>query len=134
MVLARFCHSIYRNKTDFLMKKVTFLAAAIALLGITSLDANAQTSTQQSQPQTEQGQEGNKEKVTQDQLPAPVQTALKSDTYKDWTIGDIYKVAPAAGDTAGKTVYEVTMTNAQGQTGMVRMDEKGGDASEKSEK
>ena len=111
------------------MKKVTFLAAAIAVLGVTSFNANAQTQAEQGQTQTEQqGQEG-KEKVAQDQLPDAVQTALKSDTYKDWTVGDIYKVAPA--DANGKVVYEVNLTNAQGQSGIVRMDEKGGDASEK---
>jgi hypothetical protein len=117
------------------MKKATFLAAAIALLGVTSIDANAQTQTAeqgQGQQTEQQGQEeANKEKVTQDQLPAPVQAALKSDTYKDWTVGDIYKVAPAEGDATGKVVYEVNLTNAQGQSGIVRMDEKGGDASEK---
>ena len=117
------------------MKRVTFLAAAIAVLGLTSTGANAQTSTQQAPTQAEQqGQEGKKEKVTQDQLPAAVQTALKSDTYKDWKVGDIYKVAPAEGDEAGKTVYEVAMTNAQGQTGVIKMDEKGGDAAAEPEK
>lgn len=45
------------------MKKVTFLAAIIALLGMTSLDASAQTFTQQGQTQTEQqGQEEKKKK------------------------------------------------------------------------
>ena len=112
------------------MKKASFLAAAIAVLGFTSLDASAQTTTTTQQEQTPAAQqEEKKEKVVQDQLPAPVQSALKSDTYKDWTIGDIYKVAPAAGAAEGTAVYEVTMTNAQGQTGVVRMNEKGGDAS-----
>lgn len=112
------------------MKRVTFLAAAIAVLGFISTDANAQASTQQAPTQAEQqAQEGKKEKVTQEQLPAAVQTALKSDTYKDWTVGDIYKIAPAEGEPADKTVYEVAMTNAQGQTGVIRMNEEGGDAS-----
>lgn len=111
------------------MKKATFLAAAIALLGFTSLDASAQTSPQQGQtPAAQQGQEEKREKVTQDQLPQPVQTALKSDTYSDWTIGDIYKIEPATGE--GEVVYEVTMTNEQGQSGVVRMNERGGAASE----
>ena len=108
------------------MKRVTFLAAAIAVLGLTSVDASAQSTTQQVPAQAEQqAQEGKKELVTQDQLPPAVQAALKSDTYKDWTVGDIYKVVPAEGD---KAVFEVAMTNAQGQTGVVRMDEQGGDA------
>jgi carboxypeptidase C (cathepsin A) len=111
------------------MKKITFLAAAIALIGMTSVDANAQTATdaQQQTPTTQQ--QDNKEKVTQEQLPEPVKTALTSDTYKDWTVGDIYKVAPAEGQADAKVVYEVTMTNAQGQTGALRLDEEGKDAS-----
>ncbi|MFD2999313.1 hypothetical protein ACFS7Z_02985 [Pontibacter toksunensis] len=114
------------------MKKVTFLAAAIALIGLSSMDANAQTTPQQEQTQAAQPtQDEKKEKVTQEQLPAPVQEALKSDTYKDWTVGDIYLIKPAAEDTEGVVVYEVTMTNAQGQAGVVRMNEKGGDASKK---
>lgn len=110
------------------MKKVFFLAA-FAVTGLTSLEASAQTSTQQEQNPAMQ-QEEKKEKVMQDQLPQPVQTALKSDTYKDWTVGEIYKIAPAS-VAEGKAIYEVTMTNAQGQTGTVRMNEKGGDASTK---
>ncbi len=65
--------------------------------------------------------------MTQDQLPAAVQTALKNDTYKDWTVSEINKVAPAAGKT--KAVYEITLTNAEGQKGIVKMTEDGGDAS-----
>ncbi|MFD3003956.1 hypothetical protein ACFS7Z_26605 [Pontibacter toksunensis] len=47
------------------MKKVTFLAAAIALVGMSSFEANAQTTTSQEQaPAAQQGQEEQKEKVT----------------------------------------------------------------------
>ncbi|WP_162055370.1 hypothetical protein [Pontibacter pamirensis] len=111
------------------MKKVTFLAA-IAFLGMSSLDASAQTTTPQEQAPAMQ-QEEKKEKVTTEQLPEPVQEALKSDTYKDWTVGDIYLIKPATEGTEGAIVYEVNLTNAQGQTGVVRMDERGGDASKK---
>lgn len=69
--------------------------------------------------------------MTQDQLPEPVRTALASDTYKDWTVGEIYKITPAEGQAEGKAIYEVMMTNAQGQTGSIRMDETGADASKK---
>ncbi|ARS37329.1 hypothetical protein [Pontibacter actiniarum] len=119
------------------MKKATFFAAAIAILGFTSLDANAQTQTQgqaqqeqtQTQGQAQQTAEaGNREQVTQDQLPEGVQNALKSDVYKDWTVGEIYKVSPQEGDANGEVVYEVKMTNAEGQAGVVRMNEKGGAA------
>lgn len=93
------------------------------------MDASAQAATQQGQTQAaQQGQDEKKEKVTQDQLPEPVKTALQSDTYKDWTVGEIYKVAPAEGDAEGVAVYEIAMTNAQGQKGALRIDEKGAEA------
>ncbi|TPE44889.1 hypothetical protein [Pontibacter mangrovi] len=123
------------------MKKATFFAAAIAILGFTSLEANAQT--QQGQTQTQGQQQGeqmqeqnaneNREAVTQDQLPEAVQNALKSDVYKDWTVGEIYKVTPTEGAANAEAVYEIKMTNAEGQSGVVRMNEKGGaaDSSEK---
>ncbi|MDX5437379.1 MAG: hypothetical protein LPK03_09310 [Pontibacter sp.] len=113
------------------MKKATFFAAAIAILGFTSIDANAQTQGQAQGQQTEQTQEGNRELVTQDQLPEAVQNALKSDVYKDWTVGEIYKVTPAEGAANAEVVYEIKMTNAEGQAGIVRMNEKGGAANEK---
>ena len=110
------------------MKKATLLAAAVALVGVSSLDANALASRQAPAQAAQQGQEEKKEKVTHDQLPVPVQAALKSNVYKEWKMGDIYKITPATG-AESKEVYEVTMTNALGQTGVVRMNSKGGDAS-----
>ncbi|MCJ8164375.1 hypothetical protein MKJ04_05925 [Pontibacter sp. E15-1] len=107
------------------MKRFAFFVAAVAVWGFSTPEAMAQAG----QTPVQQGQ---KEKVTQEQLPEPVQHTLKSDTYQAWTIGDIYKVSAA--DEAGKAVYEVTMTNAQGQTGVVRLNEKGADASERTEK
>lgn len=135
--LAQLCHNEVQNKhfKTEIMKKVTFFAAAIALLGIASVDANAQSTqqeqTQQTQPAEQQAQDNGKVKVTQEELPEPVKSALKSDVYKDWTVGDIYKVSPAEGSTEGQIVYEINMTNAQGQAGVVKMNEKGGDASSK---
>jgi hypothetical protein len=108
------------------MKKTTFIAAAIALLGVTSINANAQTATQATE-QTQQ--ETNKEKVTREQLPEPIKTVLADDTYKDWTIGDIYKVKPEKGAKKAKVVYEVNLTNAAGQSGTLLLDETGKDAS-----
>lgn len=106
------------------MKKTPFLAAAIALSGFALLNATAQSSSQQTQASLHE-QEEKKEKITKDQLPEPVKKALKSDTYKYWTVGDIHKIVRAE----GKAVYEVTMTNGQSQTGVVLMNERGGDAS-----
>lgn len=102
------------------------------MLGFASLDAVAQTQGQnqgqQQQQQTEQQAEGNRELVTQDQLPEAVKNALKSDVYKDWTVGEIYKITPEEGAANAEVVYEITMTNAEGQEGVVRMNEKGGAA------
>ena len=108
------------------MKKTTIIAAAIALLGVTSINANAQTASQATE-QTQQQE--NKEKITQDQLPEPVKAVLAHDTYKDWTIGDIYKVKPEAGAKKAKALYEVSLTNAAGQSGTLLLDETGKDAS-----
>jgi hypothetical protein len=113
------------------MKKVTFIAAAIALLGFTSIDANAQAATQaaeQAQTQTQQ-QTDNREKVTKDQLPAPVKAVLDHEAYKEWTVGDIHKVKPAAGAANAKVLYEIALTNKEGQTGTITLDETGKDAS-----
>ncbi|EJF11791.1 hypothetical protein I0P70_13940 [Pontibacter sp. FD36] len=114
------------------MKKATFLAAAIALLGFTSIDANAQATQAAEQAQT-QTQNDNREKVTKDQLPAPVKAVLDHEAYKEWTVGDIYKVKPAEGDANAKVVYEIALTNKEGQTGTITLDEQGQDASKEQE-
>lgn len=108
------------------MKKVTFLAAAIALLGFTSIDANAQApqAAEQAQQKTD-----NKEKVTKEQLPAPVKAVLDHEAYKEWTVGDIYKVKSAEGAANAKVLYEIALTNKEGQTGTILLDETGKDAS-----
>lgn len=114
------------------MKKTTFLAAAIALLGFTAIDANAQAAQSAEQAQT-QTQNDNREKVTKDQLPAPVKAVLDHEAYQEWTVGDIYKVKPAEGDANAKVVYEIALTNKEGQTGTITLDEQGQDASKEQE-
>lgn len=120
------------------MKKVTVLAAAIAIIGFASVEANAQVQGQgqqgqQTQTQTQQTeqpqQQGNREKLTRDQLPEGVQNALNNEVYANWTVGDIHKVSPMEGAASSEIVYEIQMTNAEGQSGVVRMNEKGGAAS-----
>ncbi|WP_018476604.1 hypothetical protein [Pontibacter roseus] len=111
------------------MKKVTFIAAAFALLGFTANAQTQNTQTQTAKPATEQAQTDNKEKVTKDQLPAPVKAVLDHESYKDWTVGDIYKVKPAEGAADKKVVYEISLTNKEGQTGTITLDETGKDAS-----
>lgn len=117
------------------MKKATFIIAVLGLAGFTSLDALAQTQGQnqgQQQQQTEQ-QQGNRELVTKEQLPEAVKNALASEVYKDWTVGEIYKIKPEEGAANAEVVYEVRMTNAEGQEGVVRMNEKGGAAESEQE-
>ena len=110
------------------MKKVTFLAVAIAVLGMTSMDANAQASTQGNQAATQGQQQAtneNKEKITKDELPESVKTVLEHDNYEGWTVGEIYKVKPAEGAQDNKVVYEINLTNAEGQAGTLVLDEAG---------
>ncbi|MBD1398173.1 hypothetical protein H9Q13_13445 [Pontibacter sp. JH31] len=108
------------------MKKATFLAAAIALLGFTSIDVNAQApqAAHQAQQQTD-----NKEKISKEQLPEPVKAVLDHEAYKEWTVGDIFKVKPVEGAANAKTLYEISLTNKEGQTGTILLDETGKDAS-----
>ncbi|RIJ36696.1 hypothetical protein [Pontibacter oryzae] len=123
------------------MKKATFFAAATAILGLTSINANAQVQGQvqgQVKAQTEAieqtVQDVNHQVVKLEETPEAVQNALKNDVYKDWTVGEISKVAPKEGDVNAEVVYEVKMTNAAGQTGVVRMNAEGGAATTSGEK
>ncbi|MFT2011175.1 hypothetical protein ACMA1I_21070 [Pontibacter sp. 13R65] len=115
------------------MKKVTVIAAAIALFGFISIDANAQTETQTQTPPTEQSttqqgtaataQDKEKVKVTQDQLPEPVKQVLAQEAFQEWKVDEVYKVA---GDAEGdKDTYEVICTNSAQEKGIVRIDEAG---------
>ncbi|WP_205702883.1 hypothetical protein [Botryobacter ruber] len=117
------------------MKKVTVLAAAIALFGFTAIEANAQTqNTEQptsTQQPTAQAPEEQREKVTQESLPAPVQEVLKQDALKDWQVSEIYKIAAAA--EGEKTQYEVFFTNAQQEKAKIRVDETGAIITDKPE-
>lgn len=116
------------------MKKLTFVAAAFAFIGFASVDASAQTTTQQTTQTTQTAQTDStaaapaKETITKEQLPEPVKAALAHEAYKDWTVSEIYKVAPAAGAADSKVVYEFIMTNKEGKKGRVRLDETGKDA------
>ncbi|MFD2246881.1 hypothetical protein [Pontibacter ruber] len=116
------------------MKKLTFLAAAIALVGATSLNANAQstntpTQSTQTQSQTQtpagQGQEAGKEKITQEQLPDAVKTRLQSEVFKDWTVSEVYKVAAADQAAAAKETYEILFTNAENKRAIARFNADG---------
>jgi uncharacterized protein YpmB len=113
------------------MKKITVLAAAIALVGFTSVDTFAQSNTQQTttqqqntmQQQQAPAQEANKEKITQEQLPQSIQDALSNEKFKDWTVSEIYKIAAAA--EGAKPTYEVQFTNGTDQRAVARFNEDG---------
>ena len=109
------------------MKKLTFLVAALALVGATSLNANAQstqTNTTQ-QTQTPAGQEAGKEKITQEQLPEAVKTKLQSEVFKAWTVSEVYKVAAADPAAGAKETYEILFTNAENKQAIARFNADG---------
>ncbi|MCC9167863.1 hypothetical protein [Pontibacter harenae] len=110
------------------MKKITVLAAAFAFFGLVSVDANAQTQSEtQTTQSTQQQQAGDekKEKITQQELPQPVQQALTSESFKDWTVSEVYKVGPDAATAGAKPTYEVFFTNAEQKKAKIRLDEEG---------
>ena len=123
--LSPICHQIHLVEPNYKnMKKATVLVAAIALLGITSVDTFAQgtqNNTQQTQTQT-QTEDANKEKITQEELPQPVKDALTKEIYQAWTVSEVYKVAAAEG---AKPTYEVQFTNASDERAVARFNEDG---------
>ncbi|MEJ8803761.1 hypothetical protein [Pontibacter sp. H249] len=107
------------------MKKITVLAAAIALVGFTSVDTIAQSNTQQTPMQQQQtpAQDANKAKITQDQLPQSIKEALNNEKFQDWTVSEVYKIAAAT--EGAKPTYEVQFTNSTNQRAVARFNEDG---------
>ncbi len=58
-----------------------------------------------------------KQVIKPEELPAEVQTALKADTYKDWTVGTVYY-------TKSKEQYEVELKK-EDETKTVKFDKTG---------
>jgi len=101
-------------------------AAAFVLLGLaTAVAARAQERPEQGTRQAlEQSQ--SKEKIPPDQLPDAVKAAILGDAYKDWQLGNVYKLKPAE---AGEPIlYEVEFLNDKQETVRVRFDETGKEA------
>lgn len=117
------------------MKKATGFALAIAMFGVLSLEANAQSteapSTQHPQATVQTQQEAEKQVIiakqviTAEELPNGVKLALKSDILKEWQVSEVYRVTPDAQDAAAKPTYEVLFTNAAQKRAIARFDEEG---------
>ncbi|MBF9252954.1 hypothetical protein I2I11_06600 [Pontibacter sp. 172403-2] len=112
------------------MKKTFVFALALASFSLLNLDAKAQSdSTQQAtqQPQTTQApaQEEQKQQIKPEELPDAVKESLKSDALKDWTVSEVYKIAPDAADATAKPTYEVFFTNAEQKQAKARFGEDG---------
>lgn len=111
------------------MKKTFVFALALASFSLVNLEAKAQSSdtTQTTpQPQTEQTQpDEQKQQITPEELPDAVKEALKGDALKEWTVSEVYKVAPDAADAEAKATYEVFFTNAEEKQAKARFDEEG---------
>lgn len=109
------------------MKKVFVFALALASFSVASIDANAQTdTTQTTQPQTAQPQQDEqRQQIKQEELPEAVKTALTSESLKDWTVSEVYEIAPDAADATAKATYEVFFTNAEQKQAKARFDEAG---------
>lgn len=101
------------------MKK--FIIAAIAVTTTVFANAQADTKTQEA-AQTEAVATNNPDEKVQiklEELPAPVQTALKGDTFQGWVAKKAYIVK------AEKPYYEVELSNAKAETTAVKFNEDG---------
>ncbi|GHA65765.1 hypothetical protein SAMN04487941_2004 [Pontibacter akesuensis] len=107
-----------------IMKKISLLAVAFALVGLgAQAQGNAANTTQAVQQTTPQGQQ-NKQKITLEELPEAVKTAVTGGEYKEWTVGEVHKLQPAEAGAAA--IYEVQLLNKeQEQPVVVRYDEAG---------
>jgi len=112
------------------MKKTLVFALALTSFSLVNLEASAQSDTTQQttqQPQTApmQEQEEQKQQIKQEELPDAVKEALKNDALKEWTVSEVYKIAPDAASAEAKPIYEVYFTNAEKKQAKARFDEAG---------
>ncbi len=112
------------------MKKTFVFALALAGFSFVNIEANAQSDTTQTavpqEQQTEQAQPAQeKVKIEQEALPEAVKEALKSDTLKEWTVSEVFQLAPDAADATAKPTYEVFFTNAEQKQAKAIFDEQG---------
>jgi len=104
------------------MKKILFIAALFA--GFST--AIAQDAIVENNKKQFVAVDQNEKYITMEELPSAVQTALKGDDYKGWTVSSIAKVeGKASTDGAmAKAHYKVQVTNGP-ETKTVKFDENG---------
>ncbi|WP_276498569.1 hypothetical protein [Pontibacter litorisediminis] len=105
------------------MKKFSILAVALAFAGFSAQAQEVANENAQQPVQQEQAQ-GNKQKVTPEELPDAVKQAIvTSDDYQGWTMGEAYKLQGA--EDGAPATYEVQFINGEEQPVVVRFDENG---------
>ncbi|GAB3824313.1 hypothetical protein [Pontibacter rugosus] len=106
------------------MRKITLLAVAFALVTFgAQAQGNAVQKSQAVQQSASQGQQ-DKQKITPEELPEAVRTALTGSDYKEWTVGEVHKIKPTEAGAAA--VYEVQfLGKEQEEPVVVRYDEAG---------
>lgn len=107
------------------MKKTAVLAIVITVLGLSTVEAKAQSSNSPStqQPVTAQAQQATgKQQISEEELPDGIKEALKSDVLTAWEVSEVYRVAA---DAKAEAIYEVYFTNAEQMRAMARFDGEG---------
>jgi hypothetical protein len=94
------------NIKFYIMKTKLFSIAVLALFVCFTVNAQSSLVAQE----RTQLVEGDKKEISADQLPAPIKEALKSDTYKGWTIVKAFHVSGTAEH------YEVVVKNDTSET------------------
>lgn len=110
------------------MKKGAVLAIVITVLGLSSVEAKAQSSNSPStqQPVTAQAQQPTgKQQISEEELPDGIKEALKSDVLTPWEVSEVYRVAAGAENTKAGAMYEVYFTNAEQMRAIARFDREG---------
>ncbi|RIJ37503.1 hypothetical protein [Pontibacter oryzae] len=101
------------------MKKISVLA--IAFVACLSLNAQAQEGVTTQQQQTTTQQE--KQRISSEDLPDAVKSVVAEGAYKDWMLGEVYKVEATEEGTLA--VYELQFLNGEEESVVVRYDENG---------
>ena len=99
------------------MKKI-ILAATLAFAGFTAVQAS-EVNTMKNAAIVAVQDSAVKTPVKLEELPEPVTTALKSDTYKGWTATEAFSVKE------GKKEYYLINVKKEAETGSVKIDKDG---------
>lgn len=110
------------------MKKISVLAIVFALAGFGAQAQGTATQGTPTQQTTPQGQQ-NKQRITAEELPDAVKTAVMGDKYTNWTLGEVHKLNQAEAGAAAR--YEVQFMNPeQEEPVVVVFDESGKEVQE----